>query len=113
MRYFEDITLGRFLPVSLEWTPFLVSLAAGALCLAIYVAPGVIGARAGLIVQKMRAARPPSEPFFHRYYIDIGLMVIGGLIFWELFSRRADSNPAACSTTRASTRRCCSRPSSF
>ncbi|MXY22299.1 MAG: FtsX-like permease family protein [Dehalococcoidia bacterium] len=87
LSYFEDITLGRFLPVSLEWTPFLVSLAAGALCLAIYVVPGVIGARTGLIVQKMRAARPPSEPFFHRYYIDIGLMVIGGLIFWELFSR--------------------------
>ena len=62
-------------------------MATGALCLAIYVIPGVIGARTGLIVQKMRAARPPTEPFFHRYYIDVGLMVIGGLVFWELFSR--------------------------
>ena len=85
--YFQEITLGRFLPVSLEWMPFAVSMATGALCLAIYVIPGVIGARTGLIVQKMRAARPPTEPFFHRYYIDVGLMVIGGLIFWELFSR--------------------------
>ena len=85
--YFQDITLGRFLPVSLEWMPFAVSMATGALCLAIYVIPGVIGARTGLIVQKMRTARPPSEPFFHRYYIDVGLMVIGGLVFWELFSR--------------------------
>ena len=85
--YFREITLGRFLPVSLEWMPFAVSMATGALCLAIYVIPGVIGARTGLIVQKMRAARPPTEPFFHRYYIDVGLMVIGGLIFWELFSR--------------------------
>ncbi len=87
LSYFQDITLGRFLPVSLEWTPFLVSLATGTLCLAIYVIPGVIGAGTGLIVQKLRSARPPSEPFFHRYYIDIGLMIIGGLIFWELFSR--------------------------
>ena len=85
--YFQDITLGRFLPVSLEWMPFAVSMATGALCLAIYVIPGVIGARTGLIAQKMRTARPPSEPFFHRYYVDVGLMVIGGLIFWELFSR--------------------------
>ncbi len=85
--YFREITLGNFLPVSLEWTPFMVSASAAALCLAIYVVPGVIGARTGLIVQKMRAARPPSEPFFHRYYIDVGLMVIGGLVFWELFSR--------------------------
>ena len=85
--YFRDITLGGFLPVSLEWTPFLVSMATGALCLAIYVIPGVIGARTGLIAQKTRSARPPTEPFFHRYYIDVGLMIIGGLIFWELFSR--------------------------
>ena len=85
--YFQEITLGRFLPISLEWLPFAVSMATGALCLAIYVIPGVIGARTGLIVQKMRAARPPTEPFFHRYYIDVGLMVIGGLVFWELFSR--------------------------
>ena len=85
--YFKDITLGEYLPVSLEATPFLVAVGVGLLCLAIYVIPGVVGARTGLIVHKLRSSRPPAAPFFQRYYIDVGLMVIGGLVFWELFAR--------------------------
>ena len=87
LTYFEQITLGRFLPVSLGWTPFAVAAGTGVLCLAIYVVPGVVGARSGLIVHRLRSSRPPSAPFFQRYYVDVGLMVIGGLVFWELFSR--------------------------
>ena len=37
--------------------------------------------------QKQRTSRPPSEPFFHRYYLDVGLLALGGLAFWELHSR--------------------------
>ena len=85
--YFEHITLGGFLPVSLGWMPLAVAAGTGLLCLAIYVVPGVVGARSGLIVHRLRSSRPPSAPFFQRYYVDIGLMVIGGLVFWELFSR--------------------------
>ena len=87
MGYFEDITLGEYLPVSMELAPFLVSGGVGLLCLAIYVVPGVVGARTGLIVHKLRSSRPPAVPLFQRYYIDVGLMVIGGLVFWELFAR--------------------------
>ena len=85
--YFRDITLGEYLPVSFEVMPFLVAGGVGLLCLAIYVIPGVVGARTGLIVHKLRSSRPPAAPFFQRYYIDVGLMVIGGLVFWELFAR--------------------------
>ena len=87
LSYFEDITLGKFLPVSIALTPFAVAGGVGLLCLAIYVVPGVVGARTGLIVHKLRSSRPPSVPLFQRYYIDIGLLVIGGLVFWELFAR--------------------------
>ena len=85
--YFRDITLGEYLPVSLDVMPFLVAAGVGLLCLAIYVVPGVVGARTGLIVHKLRSSRPPAAPFFQRYFIDVGLMVIGGLVFWELFAR--------------------------
>ena len=87
MGYFRDITLGEFLPVSLEVMPFLVAFGVGLVCLAIYVVPGVVGARTGLIVHKLRSSRPPAAPFFQRYFIDVGLMAIGGLVFWELFAR--------------------------
>ena len=85
--YFAEITRGEFLPVSFGWTPFAVSAAVGLLCLALYAAPGILGARTSLVVHKLRASRPPSEPFFQRYYVDLGLMAVGGVIFWEMFSR--------------------------
>ena len=87
LSYFKDITLGEYLPVSLAATPFLVSGGVGLLCLAIFVVPSVVGARTGLIVHKLRSSRPPAVPLFQRYFIDVGLMVIGGLVFWELFAR--------------------------
>ena len=85
--YFAEITGGALLPVALGWTPFAVSAGAGAVCLALYAVPGILGARTSLVAHKLRASRPPSEPFFQRYYVDIGLMALGGVIFWELFSR--------------------------
>ena len=98
--YFDEITGGEFLPVALEPMPFIVAGATGLLCLAMYVAPGVVGARTGLIVHKLRSSRPPSTPFFQRYFIDVGLMVVGGLIFWN-YSRAGRSYPAGCSESAA------------
>ena len=85
--YFTDITGGAFLPVNWRWMPFLVSAAVGALGLAIFVIPSVIGARTGLIIHKLRSSRPPEVPFFQRYYLDIMVLAIGGLVFWELNAR--------------------------
>ena len=85
--YFTDITGGALLPVNWRWTPFLVSAAVGALGLAIFVIPSVIGARTGLIIHKLRSSRPPEVPFFQRYYLDIMVLAIGGLVFWELNAR--------------------------
>ena len=85
--YFTDITGGAMLPVNWRWTPFLVSAGVGALGLAIFVIPSVIGARTGLIIHKLRSSRPPEVPFFQRYYLDIMVLAIGGLVFWELNAR--------------------------
>lgn len=85
--YFSDITGGELLPVNWRWTPFIVSAAVGAVCLAVFVIPGVIGARSGLIIHKLRSSRPPSTPLFQRYYLDLLTLAIGGLVFWELNAR--------------------------
>ena len=85
--YFTDITNGALLPVNWRWTPFLVAAGVGALSLAIYVVPSVIGARTGLIIHKLRSSRPPDVPFFQRYYLDVMVLAIGGLVFWELNAR--------------------------
>lgn len=85
--YFSDITDGGMLPVELSPVPFVAALGTGLLCLSILVASGLLGARGGVWAQKLSSSRPPTTPFFHRYYFDVGLLVIGGLVFWELNTR--------------------------
>ena len=41
----------------------------------------------GLIIHKLRSSRPPEVPFFQRYYLDVMVLAIGGLVFWELNAR--------------------------
>ena len=85
--YFEHITDGRPLPVYPSWAPFIAAAVAGLLCLVIFVGPGVLGARSGLIIHRLRASRPPSIPLAQRFYIDIGFLLVGGILFWELQAR--------------------------
>ena len=85
--YFDEMTGGNLLPVEMELLPFLVAVGAGLLCLTIFVLPGAMGTRGGLLVHKLRSSRPPTTPFVHRYYIDVALIALGGLTFWELHDR--------------------------
>ena len=75
------------LPVELDTLPFVVAGIIGAVCLIIYVVPGVLGTRGGLLAHKLRSARPPSVPMLHRYFLDVLVLVAGGLIFWEMHAR--------------------------
>ena len=85
--FFQDFSGGQLLPVKMNIMPFLASLGGGILSLIILLVPLVVGYRSGLLAQKQLAARPPQSPFFQRYHLDIGLLIIGGLIFWELSAR--------------------------
>ena len=85
--YFRDITGGHALPVTLRWTPFLVAIGAGVMSLAIFAIPGALGARGGLVMHKLRSSRPPTTPIFQRYYLDVAVLVVAGLVFWELHER--------------------------
>ncbi len=84
---FADITGGDFLPVQFGWLPFAVAAGAGLLGLSIFVFPALLGARTSLVIHRLRSSRPPSVPLFQRYYLDVGLLVIGGIVFWELQDR--------------------------
>ena len=85
--HFAEMTGGRSLPLHLGPEPFLFGAAAGVLCLLTFVIPGAMGARRGLVLYKLRASRPPTLTFFHRYYLDVGLVVVGALVFGEFQSR--------------------------
>ncbi len=85
--YFKDITLGSLMTVRFDYWPFAMAAGAALVCLAILVGPGTAGARMGLLIHKLRSSRPPTVPFFHRYHLDVALLVLGGLVFWELNAR--------------------------
>ena len=85
--HFSQSTAGHNLPVQLSPEPFVAALGAGALCLTILLVPALLGARRGLALHKLRSSRPPTVPFFQRYYLDVALLVLGGVVFWELHAR--------------------------
>ena len=85
--YFSEMTGGGLMHVELESGPLLFAGAAALACLLVLVVPGTLSARAGLLFQKLSVSRPPSVSWFHRYYVDVAVLVVGGLVFWELHSR--------------------------
>ena len=85
--YFSEMTGGGLMHVELEGGPLLFAGAAALACLLVLVVPGTLSARAGLLFQKLSVSRPPSVSWFHRYYVDVAVLVVGGLVFWELHSR--------------------------
>ena len=87
--HFRGLTGGGFLPIVPQILPFIVAVIVGLLCLAAVVLPSVLTARGGILSQKFRAARPPAASLLHRYHLDVVLLVLGGLVFWELQARGA------------------------
>ena len=85
--YFRGTIDGGTLPAAFGPVPFLVAIGAGLAALALFVLPGALSVRTGVLVQRLQSSRPALTPFFQRYYLDLGLLVLGGLTVWELRSR--------------------------
>lgn len=84
---FSDLTLGKMLPATLTPAAILMALAGAAVSFAALLAPTIKGLRLDLVKYKAGAARPDAAPFFNRYYLDILIAIIAGLLFWELVQR--------------------------
>ena len=85
--FFDQMNAGNTLPARLTWTPFLVSTAIGLICIVIVVVPNVLSARGGVFLRRLLTSRPTNLPVFQRLNLDVALLLIGGLTFWELQSR--------------------------
>ena len=85
--FFDEMNQGNLMPVRFSSTPFIISFVVGLLCLAIFVVPNVMSSRGGTLVRRLQTSRPLGIPFIQRYNLDVGILVFGGLIFWELQRR--------------------------
>ena len=85
--FFEEMNSGNLMPIRFGATPFIISFAVGLLCLAIFVVPNVLSAQGGVLLRRLQTSRPLGLPFLQRFNLDIGILVFGGLIYWELQKR--------------------------
>ncbi|MEE8363741.1 MAG: ABC transporter permease [Dehalococcoidia bacterium] len=84
---FHAITGGGALPVSFTWTAPVFALGAAAVAGAVLVLPAVVVGSGSVAARKRVASRPESAPFFQRYYLDVAVLAVGGLLVWELNAR--------------------------
>ncbi len=84
---FYSLTGGGLLPVRFSGTVFILAVVAAVLCLLTILVPAIQAARRSVVHQRQQAARPPSKPFWQRFYLDLVILVFGGILYWELRER--------------------------
>ena len=76
-------------PLSIPTEAFLVGLAGGVLGVVVLTGTTLVAARQSVVEFRQTGARPPSVPFVHRYYLDILLLGLIALFWWQIQSRGA------------------------
>lgn len=76
-------------PVALSSQAFLLGLAGGLLSVAALTGFTLLASRQGIVEFRQTGARPPQVPFFHRYYLDILLLVPIIVVWWQVQSQDA------------------------
>lgn len=76
-------------PVVLTGNAFLVGLAGGLIGVIVLTGTTLLAARQGIVEFRQTGARPAQTPFIHRYYLDLLLLGLIGLLWWQIQSRGA------------------------
>ena len=66
---------------------FLLGVGGAVLAVAVLTVSTAIAARQGIVAFRQAGARPPSAPIIHRYYLDILVLLLAGLVWWQIQSR--------------------------
>ena len=73
--------------IGVSWEAFLVGMAGGALAVVVFTLATLFAARRGDTESRQAKARPPATTLLHRYYVDVVLLAVIGLVWWQLQSR--------------------------
>ena len=76
-------------PLAIPVEAFLLGLAGGVLGVVVLTGTTLVAARQSVVEFRQTGARPPSVPFVHRYYLDILLLGLIALFWWQIQSRGA------------------------
>ncbi len=84
---FHDLTGGHVLSVPITTPAFGMAVLGAILALAAMLWPAYRAAANSVIDYKRQMARPPRQPVFLRYYLDLVLLGAGAFLFYELRQR--------------------------
>ena len=73
-------------PISVEFSAdmFIMGAIGGFLSLLVLMASGFGLARLGIVEFLRERARPPTVPFLQRYYVDLLVLAVVGLLWWQI-----------------------------
>lgn len=74
-------------PVGPSLPAFLLGGAGGLLAVIVLTVSTLVAARQGIVEFRHARARPPGTPFIHRYYLDLLLLALIGLVWWQIQSQ--------------------------
>ena len=81
---FSGLGVSGGLPVSLSGGAYVMSAIGGVLSFVALMIPAVEASRISVTRHRQEAARPASQPFFQRYYLDILLLLVSIFLFRQL-----------------------------
>ncbi len=90
---FAAITGGAALPASLSEDALLLSAGGAVLALVAMLLPAIGAVRRAIVDAKREQARPPGRNWFRRYHLDLVLVALALLLFWQLDRRGAIFDP--------------------
>lgn len=92
---FERATGGAALPVSVGPEACLLAVAGAALSVVAMAIPAWVAARRGVVDDQRERARPRRRGFVQRYYLDLALVVLAVLQWWQLERQGTALDPGA------------------
>lgn len=85
-RLFFDIESGG-VAAALSYRAFLLGAGGAVLAVLVLTLSTLAAARQGIVEFRQAGARPPRTPWFHRYYLDLLLLVLIAFLWWQIQSR--------------------------
>lgn len=81
---FTDLGEGGFLTVRITKTAYVMSALGGLLSFVALMIPAFQASRISVTTQRSESNRPTQKPFVQRYYLDVGFLIVGMILFRQL-----------------------------
>ena len=85
--FFDFGPVSDLIPLFPSGLSFLVGAIGGLVAVAVLTIATLIGSRQSIVDYRQSGARPPTTPFLQRYYLDVALLAIIGLLWWQIQAR--------------------------